>query len=161
MSRYLATDHDYNLWVLLRQTRDAIIKARARELQQYGISSIQAAVLFTIQAIGDSATPAEISRRLIREPHSVSELLSRMEREGLIKRVKDLPRKNQVRVLITDKGRQAYEQSTEREAIHRIMSVLSEEEHQQLRSCLEKLRDEALRQVGIRHKPPFPPPQSA
>src|SRR4030042_5989847 len=118
MNSMLSTDQDYNLWVLLRQTRDAMVKARGRELEKYGISSIQAAVLFTIQAIGAEATPAEISRRLVREPHSVSGLLNRMEKQGLITRVKDLPKRNMVRVVMTNKGREAYEQSTKRLSMH-------------------------------------------
>ncbi|MDD5191488.1 MAG: MarR family transcriptional regulator, partial [Dehalococcoidales bacterium] len=119
-----STDQDYNLWALLRQTRDAMVKARDRELEKHGSSTIQAAVLFTIQDIGPEATPAEISRRMVREPHSISGLLSRMEKQGLIKRVKDLPKKNMVRVTLTAKGKEAYEYSTQRAAMYEIMSVL-------------------------------------
>jgi MarR family transcriptional regulator, organic hydroperoxide resistance regulator len=157
MNSMLSTDQDYNLWVLLRQTRDAMVKARERELEKYGISSIQAAVLFTIQAIGAEATPAEISRRLVREPHSVSGLLNRMERQGLITRVKDLPKRNMVRVVMTDKGREAYEQSTKRLSMHEIMSVLSEAERNQMWGYLERLRDKAMKLAGIGYELPFPP----
>ena len=102
-------------------------KARTRELFQYGITPAEAAVLVIVQAIGEKATPAEISRWLFREPHSISGLLARMEKQGLVRKVKDLDRKNLVRVVITEKGQQAYQQSTKRESIHRIMSSLSEE----------------------------------
>lgn len=157
MNSMLSTDQDYNLWVLLRQTRDAMVKARERELEKYGISSIQAAVLFTIQAIGAEATPAEISRRLVREPHSVSGLLNRMEKQHLITRVKDLPKRNMVRVVMTDKGREAYEQSTKRLSMHEIMSVLSEAERNQMWGYLERLRDKAMKLAGIGYELPFPP----
>ena len=53
---------DRQLQVLLFQARDAIFRAREQELSQYGISTVQAAVLFIIQKIGHRATPAEISR---------------------------------------------------------------------------------------------------
>lgn len=157
MNAMLSTDTDYNLWVLLRQTRDAMVKARERELEKFGISSIQAAVLFTIQAIGPEATPAEISRRLVREPHSVSGLLSRMEKQGIIKRSRDLPKRNMVRVEMTEKGSEAYEQSTKRLSMHQIMSVLSEEEQKNLWDYLEKLRDKSLKLAGIGYELPFPP----
>jgi DNA-binding MarR family transcriptional regulator len=153
----LSTDKDYNLWVLLRQTRDAMAKARERELEKYGISSIQAAVLFTIKAIGPEATPAEISRRLVREPHSVSGLLNRMQKQGLIKRVKDLPKRNMVRVVMTQKGEEAYLQSTKRLSMHETISVLSDEERNQLWNSLEKLRDRAMKLAGIGYELPFPP----
>jgi DNA-binding MarR family transcriptional regulator len=157
MNSMLSADQDYNLWVLLRQTRDAMVKAREKELEKYGISSIQAAVLFNIQTIGPEATPAEISRRLVREPHSVSGLLNRMEKQGLITRVKDLPKRNMVRVSLTEKGREVYELSTKRLSMHDTMSVLSEGERSQLWNMLEKLRDKALKLAGIGHELPFPP----
>lgn len=84
MKNYSFVDQDYELWVLLHQPRDAVFKAREKELSPYGISTMQAAVLFIILAIGNEATPTEISRWLLREPHSVSNLLSRMEKEGLV-----------------------------------------------------------------------------
>jgi DNA-binding MarR family transcriptional regulator len=157
MNSMLSTDHDYNLWVLLRQTRDAMVKAREKELEKYGISSIQAAVLFNIQAIGSEATPAELSRRLVREPHSVSGLLNRMEKQGLITRNKDLPKRNMVRVMLTEKGKEVYELSTKRISMHDTMAVLSEAERNQLWNTLEKLRDKALKLAGIGRELPFPP----
>ena len=157
MKNSLFDDQDYNLWRLLGQTRQACFKARQKELAQYGISTRQAAVLFSIRAIGDKATPAEISRWLIREPHSVSELLTKMEKRGLVTKVKDLDRKNLVRVMLTDKGREAYHQSTKRESVHEILSCLSKEERQQLWSGLKALRDKAMKEIGIEYEMPFPP----
>jgi DNA-binding MarR family transcriptional regulator len=147
-------DKDYNLWVLLHQTTDAVIKARQKELDQFDISFIEVGVLVVIQAIGEKATPSEISRRILREPHSVSALLNRMEKKGLVRKTQDLDRKNLVRVSITEKGRQAYDKSTRRKSIYNIISSLSEEERQQLRSCLEKLRSKAFKELVVEPKPP-------
>jgi len=153
-----ASDQDYNLWALFRQTRDAMIKARERELAEHGISSIQAAVLFTIQDIGAVATPAEISRRLVREPHSISGLLSRMEKQGLIKRTKDLPKRNMVRITLTPKGKALYEFSTQRATMHEVFSVVDDAERKVLWDYLQRLRDKALKLAGIGYEMPFPPP---
>ena len=137
-----------DLWILLAQTRDVIFKARQKELRRYGISATRSAALFAIQAIGDKETPAQISRWLFREPHSVSELLKRMEKEGLVRRIRDLDKKNLVRVELTERGAEAYYQSLKHESIYRIVASLSEEKCQQLVSCLETLRDEALKELG-------------
>jgi len=153
-----AVDEDYNLWVLLHQTTDAVLRARQKELDQFGISFIEVGVLVVIQAIGEKATPSEISRRIFREPHSVSALLNRMEKRGLLRKTQDLDRKNLVRVSITEKGQQAYDKSTRRKSIRKIMSSLSEEERQQLRSCLEKLQNKAFKELTVEYKPP-PLPQ--
>jgi len=150
-------DQDYKLWVLLGQASDMIFEARENELREYGITAMQAEVLFAVQAIGDKTTPAQISRWTLRRPHSISGILDRMEKVGLIRKTKDLARKNQVRVSMTDKGRQAYNKSLKRKSIHRIMSALAEEERQQLWSRLETARNKALKEVGKDPKKvPFP-----
>ncbi len=154
MKNLLSVDEDYNLWVLLHQTTDAALRARQKELDQSGISVIEVRVLVVIQAIGEKTTPSEISRRIFREPHSVSALLNRMEKRGLVRKTQDLHRKNLVRVSITEKGQQAYHKSTRRKSIHKIISSLSKEERQQLRSCLEKLRNKAFKELTVEYKPP-------
>jgi DNA-binding MarR family transcriptional regulator len=148
-------DRDYNLVSLIRQTRDAVIKARERELAHIGISSIQASLLSILKEIGNKATPAEISRRLVREPHSVSALLNRMEKKGLIRKIKDLPRKNMIRVTMTQKGKTVYHHSTKRVSVHEIMSTLNEDEKKVLHLLLEKLLDKAFKLAGITYRLPF------
>lgn len=141
-------DLDYP-WVMLHQARDAIFKVREKELKKYGISATKASVLFNIQAIGYKATPSEIARHLLRESHSVSSILDRMEKQGLVKKVKDLDRKNMVRVYLTDKGQKVYDKAAKRESICEIISCLSDEERRQLISSLKKLRNKALKQLGL------------
>ena len=150
---------DYITWVLLLQTRDVLFQARKNELSQYGISPEQAAVLYILHTIGYRPTPTDISQRMLRKPHTVSALLSRMERKGLVSRTKNSIRKNLVRVELTEKGHEAYSQLIKRESIHKIMSSLSEEDSQQLKSYLRKLRDEALKELGWERKMPFPSSQ--
>ncbi len=156
MADPLTMDKDSQLWVLVFQTRDLIFKLRQRELHQYRISVEEAAALGVLNAIGDKATPAIVARWMIREHHSVLGIVSRMEKRGLVKKTKDLERKNIVRISLTEKGRQALEQSTKRESIHEIMSHLTEDERRELRLLLEKLRRLALKDLGIEQEPPFP-----
>jgi DNA-binding MarR family transcriptional regulator len=142
-------ERDYNLWVLLHQVSDIIFNAREAELQQYGLPATQAEVLFVIKAIGDRVTPAQISRMTFRRPHSVSGIINRMTKAGLVKRTKDLERKNLVRVTITEKGQQAYKQALKMKSVQKIMSSLSEAERQKLKSLLEILRNKGLKELGI------------
>jgi len=144
MYKYLEKDKEFKLWWLLNRTRDAMFKVRTRELRKAGISVRKAGALLIIKVLGNRAILSEIARWMFKEPHSVSGLINRMEEEGLVKRVKDLEKKNLVRVEITEKGQQAYEYSVKREALHRIISALSEEERDQFGSCLVKLRNKAL-----------------
>lgn len=149
------TDEDYNLWVLLAQARDALYKARKKELNKYDISPRQSAVLFIIQATGDSATAAEIAKYLFRETHSTYELLLRMEKDKLLRSVRNRNKTSRVVYKLTSKGLRALNQSNKRESIHEIIASLTREERDQLRSYLKKLRDTAMRLLAVRELP-FP-----
>lgn len=140
----VSEDRDFNLFWLIIQTSRLLIKARDTELSNCQLSHIQAGVLFLVQHLDKKATPSEIARWLNREPHSISEAVSIMERRGLVGKVRDLNPKNQVRVILTKEGQQAFDCSTIRQSIHRVISCLSEEERQQMWSCLSKLRDKVL-----------------
>ena len=141
---------DWNLrtWMLLVGARDAMWKARGKELRKYGISVIKSTVLFIIDALKTNPTPTEIARWCYRQPNSVSMLLSRMEKDRLIKKVGDLDRKNLVRAKITPMGKEVLSHASRRESIDRIMSCLSDDEVKQLYLFLEKLVNSSLKELG-------------
>ena len=148
-------DKDYNLWLLMLKVKRLMLKARERDLQQYGITPEQAGMLYLIQANEEKVTPADISRLTFREPHTVSGLINRMEKAGLVTKHKDLDRKNMIRIALTDKGRHAYEQSTIREPIHLILSALSEDEREKLRSYLNRIQGKTVDVLRKYHDLPF------
>lgn len=152
----VSTERDHELLVLLEQACHIAQETRDRELSRFGITGEQAAVLFAVKAIGDKATPAEISRWTLRESQSTSAILDRMEKAGLVAKVKDLDRKNMVRIAMTEKGERAYRESMKRKSSQKLLSPLSEAERQELRSYLERVRNRALRVLGVAYKPPFP-----
>lgn len=152
----VVTDQDHQLWVLLHQTYVAISRAFKNELREVDISMMQAAVLDIVKALKVPATPAEISRWLFRRPHTVSALLDRMEKQGLVRKVKNLERKNLIRIVITEEGEEAYQRSMEIKTISKILSCLSQKKKDNLRTYLEMLRNKALAEIGVRHELPFP-----
>jgi DNA-binding MarR family transcriptional regulator len=143
-------------WLLLEQTRNAIFKARELELEQYGISLVQSAVMFVIHTSGGKTRPAEIARWLVREPHSISGLLSRMEKAGLLQREPDPERKNAVSIVLTAEGRDICNKTFQRESVNQVFAGLSDGERQELMGLLIKLRDRALKDRRVRNRPPFP-----
>ena len=155
----ILSDESYNLWMLVFQTRNAMSRPRSKELAKYDLSIRKSAILFiiqAIQAIGAKTTPAEIARWLVIEPHTTSENLSRMERDGLIVKTKDLNKKNRIQVSLTAKGRKVYQKSSKRVSIHEIMSYLSDEEHKQLKAILLKLRNVSQKTMGVKYELPYP-----
>jgi len=134
------SDWSWYAWVLLVGVRDGISNIRRKALSKHGISPIQGAVLMIVDRMGRQATPTEISRWLHRKPHAISMLVDRMEKSGLVNKVKDLERKNYVRVVMTEKGRDLYQKSLlARETIFGIMNTMNKEELYQLVSMLERL----------------------
>lgn len=145
----------YKIWLIMGQVYNAMSRARENELRPLGITMIQAGVLWLLTGLGRPASPAELSVMLFRKHHSVSQLLKRMEKQGLVERPPELQKSGAVRVVLTEKGRetlkQVYEIGT---VIDDIMSGLTPEERHTLRSYLEKLHENAFAQLV--EKPPFP-----
>ena len=145
------------LWALLSQASNALGRVADSELSQVGISMMQAAVLVFVKNSKEPVIPAHISRWLFREPHTVSQLLMRMEKQGLVKRTKNLDRKNQLRITLTEKGEKAYQKQIEMRSIGKILSTLTPEECDKLGARLKKLRDEAVKVLDSRPRElPFP-----
>jgi DNA-binding MarR family transcriptional regulator len=117
------------------------------ELRPIGITMAEAAILYFIRISSDPVTPAKLSRWLAKESHTVSAILFRMEKQGLVRKTKDLPRKNIVRVTLTEKGAEATAQASKTKVMNNILSCLSPVEHDTLVECVERLRDKAIEET--------------
>jgi DNA-binding MarR family transcriptional regulator len=141
-------DEDFMLWVLIAQTRDAILRARELEYARYGITNERRAVLAIIQNSGGRATPVDIARDLFRELHSVTEMLVRMEKDGLVTRHKSTGR-SKIEVSLTEKGLDVFDQSFHNETDAKIFSALTKKQRERLSQYLWKLRGRTLEHLGI------------
>jgi DNA-binding MarR family transcriptional regulator len=139
----------YRVFQLLRYTADAIHRAREYELKKYNLTPEQAGALVCILSLGNNATQAELSRWLFRLPNSITILINRMEKMGLVKKRPDKKRKNIVRLSLTKKGNEAYLHSIEFKAFGPIIEVLPEEKRQQLQSILETIRVKAFENLHL------------
>lgn len=146
---------NYRLWVLLRQVGLLMTELRREDLLKYEMSPAQAATLRSVAHLGPIATPAEISRWLMRKPHTITHLLNRMEKCGQIKKVKDMERRNQVRIALTEKGRQDYDAVKEAEYTHFLLDILDESEKEILAGCLNKIRTKLLEELKLSYRPPL------
>jgi DNA-binding MarR family transcriptional regulator len=155
MGRKLNQSEFYDLWVLIAQTKDAMSEARHKAIQKFTTNE-RRAVLSSIQYHGGEATPTQISRYLVRKLNSVSEILKRMESEGLIKKSVGV-NKRRVLVKLTRKGCKLFEQSSENEMDREMLLVLNKTERANLASYLRELRKQAFVELGLPiSKIPFP-----
>jgi len=138
------------LWGRLFLATTLVERAREVELSRLNISLIQAMVLYALKLSPEPLTPSKLARMLCREQHSMSALIDRMEKQGLIEKRHDLSPKNLVRVVVTAEGEEAFQRQRSANAVSSITSSLTREEREALGSCADKLRlraKELLRQL--------------
>lgn len=146
VNQYLAT------WILLKRANDALIKVRNRELRQYDINLEYKATLHAVRRLGDRATPGEIARLRCRRPHTISQVLRNMEKEGLVNRYKDSTRKNVVRISLTREGERLSPRTMGTDAVGKIFSSLSQKDKLQLHTYLKVLYSEAVNKFAVDFK---------
>ena len=143
MSTHSSRAEFYQLWLMLRRVMHQMSNIRSKELSRYGLSMAEAGAMAVIYSLDGKATPAEVARQTLREPHTVSGLLTRMYRKGLVNKTPDQGQKNIVRVSLTDKGFEVYWKAMEVESVGEILSVLNEQERKQFWTALRKLRQKS------------------
>ena len=78
----------------------------------------------------------------------MSEMLKRMEKEGLVKKYKNSQKPGFV-VELTEKGREVLDQSRYNESDEKILGILTKKQRERLASYLWSVRNQALRELGI------------
>jgi DNA-binding MarR family transcriptional regulator len=152
MSQQIKADKDYTLLTSLLQVSDILFKIRERELLPQNLSATAAEILFLVDAMGEDVTPAKITRMLLREPHAISGILIRMEKHGLIKRIKNMERKNLIRVTLTAKGQNALKQAMKQTGAAQVISKLTEAQRSKLKQTLNILKEAGKKELNLNPK---------
>ena len=145
---------DKGAWILLRQTYKLIFRCEDRVFSEYELTTEQHAVLMAIKHISGSVRITDIARWLDRSVNSVSMIIDRMVKAGLVKRTRDRKDRRTVFVTMTSKAEKAYVPATTAGwgLIQEILSPLSDEDKLTLIRLLETLRDKTyayLEPVGV------------
>ena len=147
---------EYQTWFMLHEVDIGITRAVETELRPLGVSPIAMGVLFLLQYSTEPVSLTELSRWLFRQPHTVSELIARMEKQGLVTK-KSSKKKGMVRVSLSKKGNDILNSYWDHmQAVRRIVSCLSEEENRNLMEYLSKLRQKTLEELVLSSQKPFP-----
>jgi DNA-binding MarR family transcriptional regulator len=149
-------DPEINLYILLDQTDSIVTNAVELELKQVRMTQPQVRVLTMLSRQDRPVTLEELANWTFKEFNSVSTLINRMEKKGLVKKNKkegDL----KTYVTLTPKGSDLYHRRVTERSIHLIFERLSEEEKTQFEAILKKLRTTTRDLLGLDFKPPFLP----
>jgi MarR family 2-MHQ and catechol resistance regulon transcriptional repressor len=133
-------------WSLLHRVRDVLQRCEEERYGQYGLTPEQYGVLVTIKYVGQSARITDIARWSARSPNSVSMIVDRMVKIGLVKRVRDKHDRRVVFVSVAPKGETALGPATSvgLEFIRTVMKPLSDDDLAALVRLLEAVRSQAV-----------------
>jgi len=84
MHRVSSENELFNLWSLLLKTRRVLFRAREKELMPFGVTPEQGEILYINRAKKGNVSQMEIARLMAREPHTISSIIQRMEKRGLV-----------------------------------------------------------------------------
>jgi DNA-binding MarR family transcriptional regulator len=138
------------LWYVSHRTR-ALLKICEDEIySKYNLTTEQYSVLAAIKHIGGTARPIDIGRWLGRTPNSISMIIDRMVKAGLVRRVRDRRDRRVVNVSITNKAENALKPAILAgwEFIQEITSPLSNEEKRVFIKLHDTLRHEIFRYLN-------------
>ncbi len=134
------------VWLLCHQCHNLV--SRCEEVMSHGkeITPEQHSVLMVMKYADDPVRPTDVARWLDRRKHSISLIVERMEKSGLVKRIRDLPDRRSVRLTMTKKGEEILDQATVRgwKLICEILSDFSEDELQTLARLMDRVREKAF-----------------
>jgi len=131
------------LWLLLRRVCDTLMLCQDSLFSKYGLTTEQWGVLTAIKARGP-LRPSDLAGLLERSPNTISMLVDRMVKAGLVRRTRDRKDRRVVTVSFTEKGKTAVEPAIPAgwEFIHDVVSQLSDNEQRDLASSLERVKYE-------------------
>ncbi|MFC1999788.1 MarR family winged helix-turn-helix transcriptional regulator [Chloroflexota bacterium] len=147
MYNYELSDDALKTWMRLRQASDAVEKVLQKDLDSHDSTITQVGFLWILDACRGSVNPGQFAKYHFREQHSVSAQLSRMWRNGLVKKTRSKADQRVVSIKMTPKGEKLLKEARQvgiGQARELLASALSDAEIKQLDKLLKKVRDTAL-----------------
>ena len=148
MKKQSLSESNFELWLLFGRAHHSMELARQRELNQYHIPFRQTHVLRTIKDLGANATLAAVAREVDRKVSVITKQAISMEKDGLIKRIKDTPKSNLIRLELTDKGLQIIKVAGKSKSFDQIFSFLTPAERTQTKLMFQQMSVRAEKYIS-------------
>ena len=146
-------DLDFEIYRSIDRAHAILNRARGLELSQFGITPEHAGVLRTLLDAGGSLTNADISATQIRQSNSVTTLVTRMEKMGLVEK-KRAGMGTKIVVSITPKGQDIYK-NVPSKSIQMAFSNIKKEDKDRMYKYLLQLIEKGREILGMNQKLPF------
>ena len=134
------------LWFLSHRTHELLRRCEDRVFGEYNLTTEHYTVLAIIKYLDDPVRITDVARWSGRSTNSVSMIIDRMVKAGLVRRVRDRKDRRTVFVTITSKAENALEPATRAglEFIQEILSPLSHEDKRTFVNLHEVVKHKAL-----------------
>jgi MarR family transcriptional regulator for hemolysin len=134
------------LWFLIHRETGLLRRCEDQMYGQNGLTTEQFSVLAAMKYVSDPVRPTDVAEWIGRSPNSVSMIVDRMVKAGLLRRIRDRKDRREVNLVATTKAKNAFERSTEVgwEFVEQIMSPLSQDDRHSLARLIETLRYQTL-----------------
>jgi DNA-binding MarR family transcriptional regulator len=136
-----------NLGTLFMQVLHIMDNAIKEEVSRKGISPKVGVVLYQIYKL-NNPSPLELAHFFNRKPQTITAIVHRMEREGLVKKEINPNKKNTYKVQLTEKGLADCKKMMTIDVLANTIDRLSDERRKQLQECLEEILIK-LKEIGI------------
>jgi DNA-binding MarR family transcriptional regulator len=158
MKQEKITPNEHRLWVIVHQNYDLMTRGEDEMLGKQGVTSQQFLILWIIKFLSEIKEEpviiADLAPILYRRLNSISLIIDRMEKNGLVKKVRDLPDRRAIRLQLTKKAEKLFNTASKpnREYIKRIFSAFSEKEQETFLALMKKFKKSLNEELNIEHQ---------
>ncbi|HSW56823.1 MAG TPA: MarR family winged helix-turn-helix transcriptional regulator [Dehalococcoidales bacterium] len=133
-------------WLLIHQSHNLLERIENNVFAEVGLTARKHSILLAIKNLKSPVLVKDVAHWLDRSPNSISMIVDSMEKEGLIRRLRDVPDRREVRLTMTDKGADMFKSANNLTSslLHSIFGEVPEEDLKKLAATLEKIRFTAL-----------------
>jgi DNA-binding MarR family transcriptional regulator len=144
--------HPEGNYSLIRQTHDSIVKVEEAAFQKAGLTLQQFMVMDSIVRVQKPVTVTDVAVFLDRQLNSISLIIDRMVRAGLVKRVRSKKDQRLVTLMLTSKGQANYTEGLKvsKQLVGLIISGIRAGELRAMNNVLNKVHDNTLNLRGVK-----------
>ncbi|MBM3155965.1 MAG: MarR family transcriptional regulator [Chloroflexi bacterium] len=150
------SDENLNSYVLLRLAWLAVNRLAENRLARVGVTAETLTILWGIRDYSGKLSPMDLARLSHRDKQTISSLLNRMEKAGLIAKAPRRKGQPSTKLEITTKGKHICDAALPvfKSFIEDLFSSLSTEQKDQFQKLTRALRNTALEQLRCEISPP-------
>jgi DNA-binding MarR family transcriptional regulator len=148
-ANYASRELDLRLWRQLYQTYTLLKRCEDQVFEEHGLTTEQYGVLASIAYLGQPARITDIAHWLERSTNSISMIVDRMVKAGLVRRARDRGDRRVVYVSKTTKAESLFKPATDAgsERVRKILSPIADKDRLTLLNLLGELKYQILRSL--------------